>query len=231
MVVVSLPPTLQPLSALANQNTAPAQTNAANSATTTGNLSNLNNNIFNGLIKKFEAGNTSAQQANAPVVNNINYLTQQLNGQINQNPSTNGNTPTNAGSNANTNITTTVSQNSLNANLAKWEDYLADNDYSFTLQQISNGQNSGPININVTDGAISSASYPDGSAVSAEVLNSLLTIEQMFDNIRQYNGATDRADALYNPSRGYPEFVLLSHNEQTSADNVSYILNNVNINV
>lgn len=230
MVVVPHQPVLQPLSALANQNTATAQTNAANSAntnaTTTSNLSNLNNTIFNGLIKKFQTTNTSAQQANAPVASNVNYLTQQLTNQISQNSATNGNTQTNT----NTNLTTNVSINNLNANLAKWENYLGNNDYSFTLQQTSGGQRTGPLNVNVTNGEVSSATYADGTTVSADVLRTIPSIEQMFENIRQATGANERADALYNPNRGFPEFVLLSHNEDSSTDDVTYILNNVSIN-
>lgn len=231
MVVVPHQPVLQSLSALVNQHTATAQTNAANSAnptaTTTGNLSNLNNDIFNGLIKKFQTTNISAQQANAPVASNVNYLTQQLTNQISQNPSVNGNTQNNT--NTDTNLTTNVSINNLNANLAKWEDYLAGNDYSFTLQQIAGGQRTGPLNVNVTNGEVRSATYADGTAVSADVLSKLPSIEDMFENIRQATGANERADGLYNPNRGFPEFVLLSHNEDTSADDVSYILNNVSI--
>lgn len=232
MVVASLSPTLQPLSALFSQSTNQAQNTAANSAsntkTTSGNVSNLDNNVFNGLISKFKANNTSVQQANAPVANNMSYLAQQLFGGISQNPPvTNSNQ---SSTNNDNDLTTNVTLNNLNANLAKWEDYLADNDYSFTLQQIEGGQNSGPINVSVTNGAISGASYQNGTPVSADVLSSLPTIEQVFDDIRQTTSANQRADALYNPNRGFPEFVLLSNNEQTSADDVRYIINNVNIN-
>ncbi|HMT91598.1 DUF6174 domain-containing protein [uncultured Thiothrix sp.] len=233
MVVVSQQPVLQPLSALANQNTAAVQSNNANltnpSATTIVNTSAIKNGFFDRLISKFEASNNTTAQANTPVASNVNYLTQQLTSQINQNTSTNGSS-NGQNVNNNSNLTTNVSLNNLNTNLAKWESYLAGNDYSFTLQQTSGGQRSGPINVNVTNGQVSSASYPDGTPVSAAVFSTIPTIEQMFANIRQATSANERADALYNPSRGFPEFVLLSHNEQTSTDDVSYILNNVSIN-
>ena len=233
MVVVSQQPVLQPLSALANQNTAAVQSNNANlanpSATTIANTSAIKKGFFDRLISKFEASNNTTAQANTPVASNVNYLTQQLTSQINQNTSTNGSS-NGQNVNNNSNLTTNVSLNNLNANLAKWENYLAGNDYSFTLQQTSGGQRSGPINVNVTNGQVSSASYPDGTPVSAAVFSTIPTIEQMFANIRQATSANERADALYNPGRGFPEFVLLSHNEQTSADDVSYILNNVSIN-
>lgn len=233
MVVVSQQPVLQPLSALANQNTAAVQSNNANltnpSATTIANTSAIKKGFFDRLISKFEASNNTTAQANTPVASNVNYLTQQLTSQINQNTSMSGSS-NGQNVNNNTNLTTNVSLNNLNANLAKWENYLAGNDYSFTLQQTSGGQRSGPINVNVTNGQVSSASYPDGTPVSAAVFSTIPTIEQMFANIRQATSANERADALYNPGRGFPEFVLLSHNEQTSADDVSYILNNVSIN-
>lgn len=233
MVVVSQQPVLQPLSALANQNTAAVQSNNANltnpSATTIANTSAIKKGFFDRLISKFEASNNTTAQANTTVASNVNYLTQQLTSQINQNTSMSGSS-NGQNVNNNTNLTTNVSLNNLNANLAKWENYLAGNDYSFTLQQTSGGQRSGPINVNVTNGQVSSASYPDGTPVSAAVFSTIPTIEQMFANIRQATSANERADALYNPGRGFPEFVLLSHNEQTSADDVSYILNNVSIN-
>lgn len=233
MVVVSQQPVLQPLSALANQNTAAVQSNNANltnpSATTVANTASIKKGFLDQLISKFEASNTTAAQSNTPVASNVNYLTQQLTNQINQNASTNGNSNS-QNANNNINLTTSVSLNNLNANLAKWENYLAGNDYSFTLQQNNSGQRSDPINVNVSNGQVSSANYSDGTPVSAAVFSTIPTIEQMFDNIRQATSANERADALYNPNRGFPEFVLLSHNEQTSADDATYILNNVSIN-
>lgn len=231
MVVVSQQPVLQAVSALANQNTAAVQTNNAN-ATGTSNAANAattKKGLFDRLISNFEANNSSAAQANAPVAHNVNYLTQQLTSQINQNTATN-NGLNNQNANSNLNLTTSVSLNNLNANLAKWEAYLADQNYSFTLQQTTGGQRSDPINVNVVNGQVSSATYANGTAVSAEVFSTIPTIEQMFDNIRQATSANQRADALYNPNRGFPEFVLLSNNEQTSADDVTYILNNVSVN-
>lgn len=236
MVVVSQQPVLQPLSALANQNTAAVQNNNANltnpSSTTIANTTPIKKGLFDQLISKFEASQSATAQANTPVASHVNYLTQQLTSQINQNASTNSSNGNSNSQNTNNtiNLTTNVSLNNLNANLAKWESYLAGHDYSFTLQQNSGGQRSGPINVNVTNGQVSSASYPDGTPVSAAVFSTIPTIEQMFDNIRQATSANERADALYNPGRGFPEFVLLSHNEQTSTDDVSYILNNVSIN-
>ncbi|TXH68121.1 MAG: hypothetical protein E6Q83_14925 [Thiothrix sp.] len=231
MVVVSQQPVLQAVSALANQNTAAVQTNNAN-ATGTSNAANAattKKGLFDRLISNFEANNSSAAQANAPVAHNVNYLTQQLTSQINQNTATN-NGSNNQNANSNLNLTTSVSLNNLNANLAKWEAYLADQNYSFTLQQTTGGQRSDPINVNVVNSQVSSATYANGTAVSAEVFSTIPTIEQMFDNIRQATSANQRADALYNPNRGFPEFVLLSNNEQTSADDVTYILNNVSVN-
>lgn len=231
MVVVSQQPVLQAVSALANQNTAAVQTNNAN-ATGTSNAANAattKKGLFDRLISNFEANNSSAAQANAPVAHNVNYLTQQLTSQISQNTSTN-NGSNNQNANSNLNLTTSVSLNNLNANLAKWEAYLADQNYSFTLQQTTGGQRSDPINVNVVNGQVSSATYANGTAASPEVFSTIPTIEQMFDNIRQANSANQRADALYNPNRGFPEFVLLSNNEQTSADDVTYILNNVSVN-
>ncbi|TXH69780.1 MAG: hypothetical protein E6Q85_08315, partial [Thiothrix sp.] len=218
MVVVSQQPVLQPLSALANQNTAAVQSNNANltnpSATTIANTSAIKKGFFDRLISKFEASNNTTAQANTPVASNVNYLTQQLTSQINQNTSTNGSS-NGQNINNNSNLTTNVSLNNLNTNLAKWENYLAGNDYLFTLQQTSGGKRSGPSNVNVTNGKVSSACYSDGKPVSAAVFSTIPTIEQMFANIRQATSANERADALYNPSRGFPEFVLLSHNEQT----------------
>lgn len=233
MVVVSQQPVLQPLSALANQNTAAVQSNNANQTNTNSNTiassANVKKSIFDRLISKFEATTSSTAQANAPVANNVNYLTQQLTNQINQTASANGNANSQNANNT-INLTTSVSINNLKANLAKWEAYLAGNDYSFTLQQNNGGQRSGPINVNVTNGQVSSASYPNGTPVSAAIFSTIPTIEQMFNNIRQATSANERADALYNPGRGFPEFVLLSHNEQTSTDDVTYILNNVRVN-
>ena len=236
MVVVSLPPTLQPLSALANQNTAAVQNNAANTgftnATTSVNSANLSSSLFDGLINKFKAKTSSAQQASTPVANQVSQLTQLLTGQINQ-TATAGAT-NNAGATDNlendNNLTTNVSINALNANLAKWEDYLAGNDYSFTLKERSAGQTQPAIKVTVSDGQVSSATYANGTAVSAEVLSSLPTIEDMFTNIRQADANHERVDALYNPRRGFPEFILFGHDRQTSTDDVSYVLNNVSIN-
>ena len=234
MVVVSLPPTLQPLSALANQNTAAVQNNAANTgtgftnATTSANSANLSSSLFDGLINKFKARTSSTQPVNTPVANQVSQLTQLLTGQINQTATT-GTGATNSLENDN-NLTSNVSINTLNANLAKWEDYLAGNDYSFTLKERSAGQTKPAIQVTVNEGRVSSASYADGTAVSAQVLSSLPTIEQMFANIRQADANHERVDALYNPRRGFPEFIFFGHDQQTSTDDVSYTLNNVRIN-
>lgn len=230
MVVVSLPPVLQPLSALANQNTASVQNNAANSsltnATTSANSANLSSSLFEGLINKFKANHSSASQpANVPVANQVSNLTQLLTGQINQAATVNN---TNNLEN-NNDLTTNVSVNALNANLAKWENYLADNDYSFTLKGRGAGQNNAAINVNVSNGQVTGASYANGTAVSADVLSSLPSIEQMFANIHQANANNERVDALYHPNRGFPEFVFFGRNKQDSSDDVSYILSNVKI--
>lgn len=233
MVVVSLSPVLQPLSALANPNTAAVQNNAANtsftSATTSANTANLSSCLFDGLINKFKASTGSAQQASVPVANQVSQLTQLLTGQINQTPTTTRNASNNLEND--NDLTSNVSINEMNANLAKWEDYLAGNDYSFTLKERSAGQNQAAINVTVSNGQVSAATYANGTAVGAEVLSSLPTIEQMFANIRQADANGERVDALYNPRSGFPEFILFGHDRQTSADDVSYVLNNVSVNV
>lgn len=230
MVVVSQQPVLQPLSALANQNTAAVQNSTANSvnpnATTTANTASLSSSLFDGLINKFKANNTSAQQATAPVAQQVTNLTQLLTGQVSQNPAVNN---SNSSSN-NNDLTTNVSINNLNSNLAKWQDYLDDNDYSFTLKEQSANSNGASINVNVTNGQVSGASYADGTAVSSEVLNALPSIEQMFENIRQAAASGERTDALYNPTTGHPQFVFFGHTSQATADDVSYFLSNININ-
>lgn len=230
MVVVSQQPVLQPLSALANQNTAVVRNNAANSinpnATTTANNANFNTSLFNGLINKFKASNTSAQQSTAPVASQVNSLSQLLAGQVSQNPSTNhSNSLVN-----NSNLTTAVSINNLGANLAKWQDYLEGNSYSFTLNQNHANQNNSVINVNVTNGQVTSASYTNGTAVDAATLNSLPTVEDMFADIKQAYADGERVDALYNSANGSPQFIFFENSNQTRADDVRFILNNVNIN-
>lgn len=230
MVVVSQQPVLQPLSALANQNAAIAQNNTANSvnpsSTTVANAANTNKGFFDNLISKFKEKNTSAQQANAPVANQVNYLTQQLTNQINQSSST-----TNANGLVNdSNLTTTVSINNLNANLAKWQDYLEGNNYSFTLIENNANQNNAAINVNVTNGQVTSASYANGTAVDAATLSSIPTIEQLFSDVQQAYADGERVDALYNPTKGFPQFVFFENSNSTRADDVRFILNNVSVN-
>mgnify|MGYP006335469415 CR=1 FL=1 len=230
MVVVSHQPVLQPLSALANQNTAAVQNSTANSvnpnATTIANTANLNSSLFDGLISKFKASNTTAQQATAPVAQQVTNLTQLLTGQVNQN--TNVNSSSNL--NNDNNLSTNVSINNLNANLTKWQNYLDDNDYSFTLKETSAASSGAAINVNVINGQVSSASYADGTAVSSNVLSSIPSIEEMFADIRQANANGERTDALYNPTTGHPQFVFFGHTSQVRADDVSYSLSNVNVN-
>jgi len=230
MVLASLPPVLQPLSALTNQNTA-AQTNVANNATST-NAANvassatINKSFFDGLVNKFKATNASAQQTNEPVSDQVSSLADQLAGQVNQNPAVNSST----GLVHDSNLSTDVSINNLNANLSKWQNYLADNDYSFTLLENSSSQSNAAINVNVANGQVSSASYTDGTALSTGSLSSLPTIEQMFANIQQAYANGERVDALYNPSRGFPEYIFFGHASQNTADDASFVLNNVSIN-
>lgn len=228
MVVVSLPPASMSLSDLAGNNLALQNNTAANLNTNnaTVNLPTINSGLLNGLVNSFKANSTTAQQVTTPVAEQVSSLGQQLSGQINQTVVV-GNTNNSASDN---NLSTDVSVNNLNANLAKWQSYLADNDYSFTLTKNAAGQSTSVINVNVSNGQVTGASYADGSSVSAATLSSLPTMEQMFANIRQADVNGERADALYNPRYGYPEFVFFSHNGQISTDDESFILNNVRVN-
>lgn len=230
MVVVSHQPVLQPLSALANQNTAAVQNSTANSvnpnATTIANTANLSSSLFDGLISKFKAHNTSVQQSAAPIAQQVTNLTQLLSGQVSQNQNLNSSNNLNN----NSNLSTNVSINNLNANLTKWQNYLDDNDYSFTLKEMSANSTGVAINVNVTNGQVSSASYADGSAVSANVLSTIPSIEEMFADIREAAAAGERTDALYNPNTGHPQFVFFGNTSQVSSDDVSYTLNNVRFN-
>ncbi|PID49136.1 MAG: hypothetical protein CR991_07870 [Proteobacteria bacterium] len=112
-------------------------------------------------------------------------------------------------------ISTLSSLQILEQNRTKWQQNSA-NTYAFSLIQ-RNAQGSTTTPVTVNNGRVSSGG------------SNALTIEQIFDLARNASLRNERADIIYHPRLGFPEFIFLGYDRETSDDNVSYILSNLTI--
>ncbi len=231
----------QALLALATQNQ--AATAAVNTSTNTSGAqpgqvnSSLQLQASNDWVKRFNfnaAGNTATGTAGNTALNQqVSTLSQQVLSLINQPSQQNQQQGQVNGQQAvPNNLSTSVSLNALDQNLQNWSQAAASGHYSYTLTQrgsFDDPDRSRPVNVAVSGGQISGASYSDNTPVSDAVLNTLPTVEQMFDNIRAAAGSGERADVLYDRSLGFPAFVFLGNEPASSADDVSYTFSNMSV--
>ncbi|MEB4591692.1 DUF6174 domain-containing protein [Candidatus Thiothrix sp. Deng01] len=123
----------------------------------------------------------------------------------------------------------TAAQSQLDANRQKWESQpLAD--YSFTLQRscFCRGDAIRPVNIEVADGKVASATFADtGEPLPEDLDYNKLTVNDLFDTIQQAitDGAA-RVDVSYDQQSGVPASIYIDRSEQIADEEVGFTISN-----
>lgn len=120
-------------------------------------------------------------------------------------------------------------QSQLDANRQKWESQ-SPADYSFTLQRscFCRGDAIRPVNIDVADGKVASATFADtGEPLPADLDYNKLTVNDLFDTIQQAitDGAA-RVDVTYDQQSGVPTSIYIDRSEQIADEEVGFSISN-----
>lgn len=117
----------------------------------------------------------------------------------------------------------------LNANQKLWNSQGID-DYSFTLQRncFCRGDALRPINIQVRDGKVTSATFADtGKPVPPELDFNKLTINDLFKEIGQaIKGKAAQVDVSYDKTYGFPTSIYIDQSRQIADEEVGYTISN-----
>ncbi|MCI5124729.1 MAG: hypothetical protein D3925_09690 [Candidatus Electrothrix sp. AR5] len=119
-------------------------------------------------------------------------------------------------------------QAELNKNMELWRHSNISN-YTYTYKKNCFCPPEEAILITVSNGQVTAASYsPSGTSLPPEKLNSLMTIDKLFQVIQgaitqQY----DRLEVTYNATLGYPENIMTNPNEQATDLGRSYTVSNL----
>lgn len=120
-------------------------------------------------------------------------------------------------------------------NRQKWEQATANsNSISYTTQQtcFCPQEFTRPMTVTEQNGQITNAVYADtGEAVPTNVVNSLLTVDERFDQLQQaYENNAERISVEYNSDTGFPASVFIDQSFQIADEEINYSINNININ-
>lgn len=131
---------------------------------------------------------------------------------------TGGSSTDTSGEDVGNDISTLSSIETLDRNRSLWMQNNGGGNYTYTLieRQGDNGA-SNRVSIEVNNNRLASGG------------NGALTIDQIFDLARESALRGERADVIYHPRLGYPEFVFLGNERDTTADNISYTLRDVDV--
>ncbi len=120
-------------------------------------------------------------------------------------------------------------QQQLEANRKKW-DSLDIDDYSFTLQRncFCRGDAIRPINIEVRDGKIASATFADtGEAVPDDLDFNKLTVNDLFKEVQQaIKGGAAQVDVTYDKQYGFPTSIYIDQSQQIADEEVGFTVSN-----
>ena len=123
---------------------------------------------------------------------------------------------------------TSPEQQAYDANLQKWQDSGLDN-YSFTLQRecFCFGDVTRPVNIDVQNGKIASASFADtGEPVDGFDLNSL-TVDDLFKQIdTALKSGAAQVNVQYDPTYGFPTSIYIDQDVMIADEEVSLSVSN-----
>lgn len=120
-------------------------------------------------------------------------------------------------------------QQQLDANRKKW-DSLDIDDYAFTLQRncFCRGDAIRPINIEVRDGKIASATFADtGEAVPDDLDFNKLTVNDLFKEVQQaIKGGAAQVDVTYDKQYGFPTSIYIDQSRQIADEEVGFTVSN-----
>ncbi|MGB0846457.1 MAG: DUF6174 domain-containing protein [Thiolinea sp.] len=121
-------------------------------------------------------------------------------------------------------------------NLQKWQSSAASDPQAsifYTTQQscFCPSEFTRPMNIIESNGQISSATYADtGEAVPDNIKQSLKTIDQRFDELRNaYENGAAQVDVTYDNDRGFPTSVFIDQDRRLADEEISYNITNLAI--
>lgn len=128
------------------------------------------------------------------------------------------------GSNANK-----AAQRELQTNQQKWQKAGID-DYSFTLQRncFCRGDATRPVNIEVQDGKIASATFADtGEPLPADTDFNKLTVNDLFKQVGEVlSSGAERVDVKYDPKYGFPTSIYIDRSSQIADEEVGFTISN-----
>ena len=119
-------------------------------------------------------------------------------------------------------------QADLNKNMALWR-HSNISTYEYTYKRNCFCPPEEAILLTVINGQVTAASYsPSDTPLPSEKLNSLMTIEKLFQVIQEaITQQYDLLEVTYNSTSGYPENISTNPNEQATDLGVSYIVSNL----
>lgn len=125
--------------------------------------------------------------------------------------------------------TTDPARQAYETNLQKWQGSGID-DYSFTLQRscFCPGDTTKPVNINVENGQVVSATFADtGEPLPADLSYNSLTIDDLFKQVGDaLDSGAERVDVTYDPTYGYPTSIYIDRSSRIADEEVGFTVSN-----